>query len=309
MPVYNVIWSCGMAVANATARFARRQANRLLNDLGRKLVRTAESASPAAVHDLRVAIRRLQQVLAVFKASFPPRPRKKVRRALKQIMDPAGEVRNCDIAAILIPKLGPKVAPQLRRKILKDRKTAGRKLVQSLRRLLDRELPAKWRGGLELNGMAAKNGSGRPAIPPAAQRIVREMAAGFLTLGKKAASQETSIREVHRFRIASKKFRYTLELVEPFHGVRLAPWLDRVKAVQSILGDVNDCETVRRMVSRWNAGEGLVAKLEERQKRKLRKFRREWAAMPAAGAFPAVVPVKPAAASSSRSASSRSAVA
>lgn len=298
-----------MAVANATTRFARRQANRLLTDLGRKLAAAAKSAGPNAVHDLRVAIRRLQQVLAVFKASFPPRPRKKVRRILKQIMDPAGEVRNCDIAAILIPKLDPKIAPRLRRKIQSDRRTAERQLVQSLRRLVDRDLPAKWRVGLELNRTASRSGSARREIPPAAQRIVREMAAGFLRLGKKAASQETSVREVHRFRIASKKFRYTLELLEPFHGVRIAPWLDRVKAVQSILGDVNDCETVRRMASRWNAGEGLIAKLQERQKRKLRKFRREWAAMPAGGAIPAAAPAKPAASSSSPSVSSRSAVA
>lgn len=296
-----------MAVANATTSFARRQANRLLADLGRKLARAAESAGPAAVHDLRVAIRRLQQVLAVFKASFPSRHRKKVRRILKRIMDPAGEVRNCDIAAILIPKLDRKIAPRLRRMIHRDRKTAERKLAQSLHRLVDRELPAKWRVGLELNRTAAENDSGRREIPPAAQRIVREMAAGFQRLGKKAAGQETSIRQVHRFRIAAKKFRYTLELLEPFQGAPAAPWLDRVKAVQSILGDVNDCETVSRMVSRWSTGEALIAKLEERQKRKLRKFRREWAAMPAPGALPAAAPVKPASSSASPNASSRSA--
>jgi len=308
-----------MAVANATTSFARRQAKRLLTDLGRKLARAAESASPAAVHDLRVAIRRLQQVLAVFKASFPPRHRKKVRRILKRIMDPAGEVRNCDIAAILIPKLDPKIAPRLRPMIQRDRKTAARKLAQSLHRLVDRELPAKWRMGLDLNRTAAENGAGRPEVPPAAQGIVRQMAAGFLRLGKKAASRETSIRQVHRFRIASKKFRYTLELVEPFYGGELTPWLERVKDVQSILGDANDCEAVRRMVERWNAVDGLIAKLEQRQKRKLKKFRRQWASMPEASAFPSVVPVEPAAkasaprrgaaSSSSPSARSRSAAA
>jgi CHAD domain-containing protein len=228
-------------------------------------------------------------------------------------------VRNYDIAAILIPKLDPRIAPQLGRRIRKDRKTAERKLVQSLRRVVDRGLPAKWRVNLELNRAAAGNGSERREIPPAAQHIVREMAAEFLRLGKKAAGQHTSAREVHRFRIASKKFRYTLELLEPLPGARVATWLNRVKAVQSILGDVNDCETVRRMVSRWNAGAGLIAKLGERRNRKLKKFRREWDATPAAGPLPAVAPVKPAAKASSRrgapvpsaspGASSRSAVA
>jgi hypothetical protein len=121
------------------------------------------------------------------------------------------------------------------------------------------------------------------------------MAADFLSLGEKATHPDTFARQVHRFRIASKKFRYTLELVEPFYGGGLNPWLDRVKAVQSVLGDANDCEAVRRMASDWDAGEGLIAKLEERQKRKLKKFRREWPAMPGADAFPSVVPVKPAA--------------
>jgi CHAD domain-containing protein len=308
-----------MAVATPITGFARRQANRLLTDLRRKLARAAESAGPPAVHELRVAIRRFLQVLAAFKAAFPAHQRKKIHRKLKQVMDPAGEARNCDIAAILIPKLDPKRAPQLGRKLQRDRQAAERKLAQSLRRLVDRDLPAKWRVALELNSTAPENGSGRREIPSAAQHVVREMATEFLMLGKKAASPATSARELHRFRIASKKFRYTLELVEPFYGARLAPWLDRVKAVQSILGDANDCETVRRMVSRWDAGEGLIAKLDERQNRKLRKFRREWDAMPEASAFPAVAPVKPAAkdsaprlgaaASSPGSESSRSAVA
>jgi CHAD domain-containing protein len=307
-----------MAVATSTTRFARRQANRLLADLGRKLARTAESASPAAVHDLRVSIRRFTQVLAVFKAAFPAHERKKIRRKLKQLMDPAGEVRDCDIAAILIPKLDPKTAPQLRPKLQRDRKTAERKLTQSLRGLVDRELGAKWRVELEIDGTPAKNGSGRREFPQAAQQTVRKMATRFLTLGKKAASQETSAQEVHKFRIASKKFRYTLELVEPFYGGSLNPWLERVKEVQSVLGDSNDCETVYRMASAWNAGEGLIAKLEKRQNRKLKKFRREWDAMRDVSAFPAIVSAKPvtkdsaprrraAASSSSRSAPPRTA--
>jgi CHAD domain-containing protein len=314
---YNVIWSCPMRAATPTTRFARRQADRLLTDLRGKLARTAQSANPTAVHDLRVAIRRFLQVLAVFKAAFPAHQSKKIHRKLKRVMDPAGELRNCDIAAILIPRLDPKSAPQLRGKIQGARKSAERKLTQSLRRLVDRRLPAKWRAGLDLD--STHNGSGRREIPQAEQHIVKEMATEFLKLGKKAASPETSAQQVHRFRIASKKFRYTLELFEPFHGAELTPWLERVKAVQSVLGDANDCETVRRMVSRWNAGEKLVAKLDERQNRKLRKFRREWEALPGPGAFPAVVPVKPvvkvggrrrgAASSSSRSATSQSAVA
>src|ERR1700720_1934514 len=106
-----------MTVANTTSRFARPLASRLLTDLSRKLGRTAKSAGPTPIHDLRVAIRRFQQVLTAFKAAFPAHQRKKIRRKLKQVMDPAGDVRNCDIAAILIRKLDPESAPQLSPKL------------------------------------------------------------------------------------------------------------------------------------------------------------------------------------------------
>src|SRR5579863_22265 len=165
-----------MALATPTTRFARRQADRLLADLHTKLAHTTRSAGPTAVHDLRVAIRRFQQVLAAFKEAFPAHQRRKIRRKLGKVMHGAGEVRNCDVAAILIRKLDSESAPQLRDKIQKDRKAAERELAQSLRRLMDRELPAKWRVGLEFNRTAAKNDSGRGEFPRAAQHLVKEMA-------------------------------------------------------------------------------------------------------------------------------------
>jgi len=283
-----------MPVANATSRFARPLANRLLTDLSRKLARTAKASGPGAVHDLRVAIRRFQQVLTAFKAGFPAYQRKKIRRKLKQVMDPAGDVRDFDIAAILIRKLEPESASQFHTRLQKDRKAAALKLARFLRGLLDRELPRKWRAGWDLSHTEAKNGASQPKFPPAAQELVREMASDFLRLGEKATHPDTSARQVHHFRIASKKFRYTLELVEPFYGGELSPWLEAVKDVQSILGDANDCEIVRQMMEHWNTGQELIAKLEKRRDRKLKKFRRKWAAMPEVSDFPRAVPVKPA---------------
>ena len=284
-----------MAVATPTTRFARRQARRLLTDLRREFALAADAPSPDAVHDLRVAIRRFRQALIVFRAAFPARQCRKIHKKLKQVMHRAGEVRNCDIAAILIPKLDARIAPQLRPHLQKDRETAEGKLTQTLRRLSDRKLPAKWRARLGLNRATATNGSARRALSPATHRRVAEMATEFLNLGEKAMDPKTSADDIHRFRIASKKFRYTLELVEPSYGAELTPWLERVKAVQSVLGDANDCETVRRMASKWGAPDDLIAKLDKRQNRKVKKFRREWDGEPGAGVIPVVAPVKPAA--------------
>ena len=65
--------------------------------------------SPDGVHDLRVAIRRLSEVLRVCDNLFPEGAAAIVRKDLRSVMRVAGEVRNHDIAAELLAKasLGP----------------------------------------------------------------------------------------------------------------------------------------------------------------------------------------------------------
>jgi hypothetical protein len=43
-------------------------------------------------------------------------------------------------------------------------------------------------------------------------------------------------------RIAAKRLRYTLEICEPAYGDRLAPWIGPVKDLQTLLGEIHDCD-------------------------------------------------------------------
>ena len=43
-------------------------------------------------------------------------------------------------------------------------------------------------------------------------------------------------------RIAAKKLRYTMEICSPAYEGQLASFIDAVKRVQSLLGDVHDCD-------------------------------------------------------------------
>jgi CHAD domain-containing protein len=282
-----------MPKASPATEFAHKQADRLLTELGDKVDRTAHLAAAISVHDLRVAIRRFLQVLTVFKPSFPASSRRKIRSKLKKIMDLAGDVRNYDIAAALILELDSQDDAGLRRKIHRRRQQAEQDLSKNVQRLNDGRLPAEWRDRLRMKSTAPQNGLRNAEVIQVVQPVVDKMSSDFLQFGKLAAKETTSAREVHRFRIACKKFRYTLEVVEPFYGSRLVPWMKHVKALQSVLGNVNDCETVRHMVSDWGAGKGLIAKLRRRQNRELNKFRKIWRETLDAGEFPSVVPAKP----------------
>lgn len=68
--------------------------------------RLAEASDAEAIHDLRVAVRRLTQTLRSFSRVLGKRGCRAVRKELKTLMDLAGEVRTRDIALELFEAAG-----------------------------------------------------------------------------------------------------------------------------------------------------------------------------------------------------------
>src|SRR3974390_1292225 len=86
--------------------FVQVQTSARLKKLNKEL--RAASRKPddvEAIHDLRVAIRRLTECLRLFDHFFPGRP-KKIRKRLSKLMDSCGATRNCDIAIELLKEAG-----------------------------------------------------------------------------------------------------------------------------------------------------------------------------------------------------------
>src|SRR5262245_20209839 len=86
--------------------YARTQTAILLRRLAYQVNRASKSTDAESVHDLRVAIRRLNRCLRTFSQFYPGRSWKKVRRRLKELMTVAGEVRDRDIAVELLNHAG-----------------------------------------------------------------------------------------------------------------------------------------------------------------------------------------------------------
>ena len=51
-----------------------------------------------------------------------------------------------------------------------------------------------------------------------------------------------NITDLHNLRIAFKRLRYLLEIFEAAFGADLEPFLDQVKSMQDLLGDIHDCD-------------------------------------------------------------------
>jgi CHAD domain-containing protein len=264
-----------MALTTETRKFAGQNAARLLGRLAFQMNLTMKSPNADSVHDVRVAIRRFTQALTVFKPCFRGKETRKIRRRLKKLMLHAGNVRNCDVALKTLSKARMGEAASLRPKVQSQRKENVRVLVAALRRRIDRKSSLKWRTALESALATADDAFCRVAIEETARRVLPAMAKDFLEHGNAASEAKASPEKLHQFRIASKKYRYTLELFTPLYGESLKGWLDRVKSIQSLLGDINDCVTVAEIVAHHKV-DALSSWLKKRARRKTEEFCRRW---------------------------------
>src|ERR1044071_814991 len=107
---------------------------KLLERLAYQINVTVHSHHPEPIHELRVAVRRFQQALALFKHHFPSRELKKMKRRLKDLMDRSGPIRDCDIATKILTKSQLEGAAPLKASIGERRKEAVGALVAALRR-------------------------------------------------------------------------------------------------------------------------------------------------------------------------------
>ncbi len=129
----------------------RTQTATLLRRVAYQVNRAAKSCDEDAVHDLRVSIRRLNRCLQVFSEFYPGTSGKKLRRRLKALMEPAGHVRDLDIAMQLVAEAGVGRNAWLLYRMAEARRQARRNLLHEVRLWKGRGFSKKWRATLGLN--------------------------------------------------------------------------------------------------------------------------------------------------------------
>ena len=102
-----------------------------------------------AIHNLRVALRRLRQCLRVFADFFPAKQREKVGEHLKRIMHACGEVRDRDIAVVLLAEAGVDESSPLLKRIRKQRRSARHSVDKALRRWTNSGLARSFKAEIE----------------------------------------------------------------------------------------------------------------------------------------------------------------
>ena len=106
-----------------------------------------------------------------------------------------------------------------------------------------------------------------------AHRVLPAMARAYFAAGRKVVARKTEPAKLHPFRLATKRFRYTLESFARVYGPSMKTKLGLLKPVQDALGEVNDCVATD---AEYTAGKEFREFLTKRAEKKARKFFRAW---------------------------------
>ena len=245
-----------------------RRARRIVARRSRHLLamrrKVVERGDPAAIHDLRVATRRLQEALDLFASVFPGRERRRLRRRARRMRRHLAVLRDADVVAELAASF-PADRAMLRA------------LVPAPRALRARSRSRH--GGVSVPGIRKRVASfaraatePREALPLLLEDQARAAAAEAFSLrSAKMRAILAALRidredEAHALRVAVKRYRYTLELLDEAGLARPGAALEEARRVQEALGRVHDLDVMIHLVGRRREARPWIAALRRRRR-------------------------------------------
>jgi CHAD domain-containing protein len=230
-----------------------------------------------ALHDMRVATRRLRAAFEVFKEAFKPAALKPHLTGLRMAGRTLGSVRDLDV---LLEKLGRylKTLPEERRPGLQPLLNAWQDERQRARATLLTHMDSREYAVFKrkFNVFLNTPGAGARSIPADQPTpfIVRDLAP--VLIYRRLASvrafgpylQGASLEQLHALRIEFKKLRYSVEYFSEALGKRSKDVIDSLKKMQDHLGDLNDANVATRLlrdfIDNWEISQAMLP-INERQ--------------------------------------------
>lgn len=217
-----------------------------------------------AVHDMRVAMRRLIAVLTIFRSGLHQKSLKPYQASLKTLLGALGAVRDTDIFMMMLGEAArtstSKNAPAFELVIgmeQKRRESKRTRLKKILQRFKDRNIAADLRHalGAEVPRRAAiDTGSIRLDAPfrENARTLVPHLLEAFESHREDVMTHPGSVRRLHAMRIDGKHVRYGMETFAPAFGAGYEACLEEVKTLLDVMGRVHDhdvaIERLRRRI-------------------------------------------------------------
>jgi CHAD domain-containing protein len=203
---------------------------------------------PEALHDFRVALRRLRTLLRAYRQDLGDLAPKKVQRRLRELTRATSGGRDAEVQLAWIEAHRGELGKRLRTGVpwllarLEEREAQAYTAIRGEVVQEFREQERRLRRALNPT-LVAPNPRG-PAFGAAAARLVREHGT---TLDQELAAAQTAHDDesVHAARIAVKRLRYLLEPLAA-EMPAAAPAVEQLKHLQDLLGELHDLAVLVR---------------------------------------------------------------
>lgn len=200
-------------------------------------------ADVEAVHDMRVASRRLREAMRLFAPLYAPKASAQWSARVRRVTRALGPVRDADVFIETFGKLAPKLGDGGKRAVAF---LVGQRLGQREQQLLrlNHELTSLdlRQARKEFARLAASIDAGaheKRSLADFAHAAVAERAAAVFRLQPEALD-EANVASQHALRILYKQLRYAVEVFATCYGGEFDDVHDVLVAVQDALGDLHD---------------------------------------------------------------------
>jgi len=216
---------------------------------GNQVARARKNPTERTIHDLRVATRRLIATLDIVGTALPGGACRRSRRQLKRYLRAFSTLRDLQVQIIAVRELAvrfPFLQPFLTVLMVRETllvKRSRREVFAIQMTPMEREVSA---AGHRLESLLAD-----PVMADAARSaVLGALGSAFVRAGGlKAGAMTGKTNRIHRFRIAFKRFRYTLEALQPLLHDATGEVLKAMNRYQVMMGEIQDVDVLESMVS------------------------------------------------------------
>jgi CHAD domain-containing protein len=239
------------ALGASAQEVALAQLRRHLTDWTRHEPGARLGSDSEELHQLRVAVRRIDATLGLFKHQLPP-PLVHARQGAKGVLRALGAVRDLDVQlaelrqyCAALPSVDRAAAAPVRSRLEEERARAHARMLGTL----DSEATRHWLETLnDASNAAAATG---PAAPEAATVIPERVRGRFRKLKRavRKLGSRSTMEEYHTVRRRAKRLRYAIECGPGMFGKPAEEMLKVLRRLQDRLGVQQDASMARNRLA------------------------------------------------------------
>lgn len=214
-------------------------------------------AAPEELHEVRVGLRKLDTAIRLFSSIIPERNHELIAKELRWLRGELSSARNLDVFStdILKPFVSQSesapIVSVLHRAYRRELDQAYARATTALRSARFRRLIDGIRKLIKiLEGSAS---SVAQSTQPAADVAARALKAMMKKMRMGRAARDLSRRDLHRFRLRTKRMRYAIGFTSGMFGKRAGKGAEKManalRDLQAYLGEITDMESHAKILN------------------------------------------------------------